>query len=137
MNGRLLRIIVTSSLIFILGINLVLFTIVQPSTYVHNYTDTGFNFLYMQNYHYEYKGFQYFFEYISTFPGLINSHNTINHVAAILSREISYTGYTVVDAMIGVLDVMSSPVQLIITFILDIINNIIWIFELFIPHYFS
>lgn len=137
MDSRLLRIIVLSTFVFILGANLVLFTIVQPGTYVHNYVEYAPNFVFMNKYHYNYRGFKDFFDYISTFPGLINSHLTVNRMAAILSREISYTGYTIVDAVLGVFDILSSPVQLIITFILDIFNNVVWIFTFFLPHYFS
>lgn len=87
---------------------------------------------------YEYRGFAYFFDYLSTFPGLANSFETINKISALFSGQFNPTDYSVVNAIIGVLWVLWSPVQLLFTFVIDIFNDLLWVLFFFVPkHWFA
>lgn len=136
MFSRSIRILVIVSLIFVIAANFVFFSVSQDA--FDNNQQWGSFFVYAHNNnHYEYRGFKYFMEYLQTFPGLQNSINTVNNVAGVLSMQIKYTGWTVADWFIGILMILGSPVQLLICFVLDIVNNLIWLFSFFLPHVFS
>lgn len=133
MFGRSIRIIVLSSLVLLIIVNLVFFTITNSAALNNNWA-----FIEVLNpnvsSHYEYRGFKYFFDYISTFPGLANSMNALNMALNLLSSQYDLTGINALNAILGVFWLLISPVTLFVTFILDIINNVVWVFGFFIPN---
>lgn len=134
MFSRSLRIIILSSVVVLFVLNLVYFTIVNNSELSNNWTVIHV-FDHENISHYNYKGFAYFFEYISTFPGLGNCQNAINLGLTMLSGSSDISGYNVVDAILGVLYLLATPVTILVTFVLDIINNFIWVIGFFIPYF--
>lgn len=133
MFGRSIRIIVLSSLALLVIVNLVFFTITNSAALNNNWV-----FIEVLNpnvsSHYEYRGFKYFFDYISTFPGLANSMNALNMALNLLSSQYDLTGINALNAILGLFWLLISPVTLFVTFVLDIINNVIWVFGFFIPN---
>ena len=134
MFSRSIRIIFLASLIFVIGANYVFFATAQD---VFNNNDwVSLHFISMHNQStYEYRGFKYFFEYMKTFPGLANSHNTVSTIAGIINNQVSYTNNDVLNVLLNILTIISSPVQLIICLVVDIFNNLVWLFTFFIPNF--
>lgn len=129
---RAIRTIVVSSLIFLVLVNLVAFTITKDFSsgdwhIIHTDINGGSEF--------KFRGFKYFMEYISTFPGLANSGNLLNLGLNLLSGQANLTKVGWADAIIGVFYLLVSPITLIVGFILDIINNAIWVFGFFVPNW--
>lgn len=133
MFSRAVRIIVLSSLIFVLGANLVFFTITQNGVTGNDWVLIGTSVT--RPGEFKFRGFKYFMDYVSTFPGLTNSLNWINQALNLLSGQGTITSVGPVDAMIGVFYLLISPVTLIVTFILDIVNNAVWVFGFFLPNW--
>lgn len=131
MLKRSLVVVVLFATIILLTGNLVLFSITNNGA-------TGNNWLgevqFGVNGNYEFRGFQYLYQYVSTFPGLTNSLNVINTVVNTITGQFSVSGNNVIDAILGIFYVLVTPVSLIITFIIDIFNNIVWVFGFFLPH---
>lgn len=133
--GRGLRIIILSCLVFVVVANLAFFAFAQNGVWSNGWV--AIKVFGKQDYSdYKFRGFADLYKYISTFPGLTNSISVVNNVAAIISGEVSYTGWTVVDAILGVLTIIGSIAELIFAFIGDIINMFIWLFGFFIPNWF-
>lgn len=136
--GRSIRIIVLSLAVFIIVANLAFFTLSQSNFLGYDWVAINIYNPNSINVNYEYRGFAYFFEYLSTFPGLNNTVQTWNYVAALVSGQFAPTDWSVVNAILGVLFLLWSPVQLIITFVIDILNDVLWILFFFIPkHWFA
>lgn len=133
MFGRAIRIVVLSSLVLILGTNLVFFTITQNGNTGNDWVIIGTAV--SRPGEFKFRGFRYFMDYISTFPGLTNSMNMINYSLNLLSGQADLSHIGVLDAVVGVFNLLISPVTLFITFILDILNNLIWLFGFFIPNW--
>lgn len=131
MFSRSIRIIVVSSLIFVLGVNLVAFTLTQTAGGEWSIIQTSLN----GGTQFKFRGFKYFMSYISTFPGLGNSLNTINLGLNLLSGQGGLTNVGWADALIGVFYLLVSPITLLVTLVLDIINNLIWLFGFFVPNW--
>lgn len=138
MTKRLISIIVLSVVCLVIVANLVLFTITQDGF-------TGNDWIHINIYNesvfarsnYKFVGLTEIFSYLETFPGLSNSLTTINMVARTVSGQFNVTDYTVVNAILGVLFVLWSPVQLIFTFVIDILNDVIWVIGFFLPKAFN
>lgn len=131
--ARAIRIIVLSSLIFLVLVNLVAFTITQDFTtgdwhIIHTDINNGSEF--------KFRGFKYFMDYVSTFPGLGNSTNLLNKGLNLLSGQGELTTVGWIDAIIGVFYLLVSPITLLVGFVIDIINNAIWVFKFFVPNWF-
>ena len=131
---RGIRILILSCLVFVIIANLLFYSFSLQGAYSSQWVYIKvFDF---RQAHYEYRGFSYFYQYLSTFPGLTNSISTVSHVAAILSGDVSYTNITVLDALISIGSLLATPVQLIICFVSDLINIVIWLFAFFVPNWF-
>lgn len=128
-----IRIIVIASLTFLVVANLAFFTLSQNSFLGYNWVAIDIYNPNTININYEYRGFGYFFEYLSTFPGLMNTMETIKAVGSFLTGQFSPTDYNVVNAILGVLFMLWSPIQLIITLVTDIFNDAVWIIWFFVP----
>lgn len=133
MFSRSIRFIVLSSLILILGTNLVFFTIAQEGGSTNDWVIIGSNVL--RPGEFKFRGFKYLMNYISTFPGLTNSMYILNYGLNLLSGQGSLTDIGFLDAVVGVFYLLVSPITLFVTFILDVINNLIWLFGFFIPNF--
>lgn len=134
MLKRSLFFIVISASVLLIGANLVLFTITQNGATGNDWLiDVPFGV----SGTYEFRGFMYLYKYLSTFPGLTNSLNVVNTVANTVTGQFDVTGYGVLDAVLGVLLVLITPINLLITFVIDVISNIIWVFNFFIPNFIS
>lgn len=128
-----IRIIVIASLTFLVVANLAFFTLSQNSFLGYDWVAIDIYNPNTININYEYRGFGYFFEYLSTFPGLMNTMETIKAVGSCLTGQFSPTDYNVVNAILGVLFMLWSPIQLIITLVTDIFNDAVWIIWFFVP----
>lgn len=135
MMSRSVRIITISSLIFVLIANLAFFAFQQNGVWSNNWVTLKVFGKEVGNY--EYRGFRYFYQYLSSFPGLTNSISVVNQIARIVSGGVHYTGFVVVDAIIGVLTIIGSTAELLFAFIADIINMFIWLFGFFVPTLYS
>lgn len=136
MFSRSIRIIVLTCLIFAIGANYVFFATAQDVFDNNNWIT--FHFISQHNVaEYEYRGFKYFMEYMKTFPGLANSHNTVSTIAGIINNQVSYTNSDVLNVLLNILTIIGSPVQLIICLVIDIFNNLVWLFSFFIPNFIS
>ena len=89
MFSRAVRIIVLSSLIFVLGANLVFFTITQNGVTGNDWVLIGTSVT--RPGEFKFRGFKYFMDYVSTFPGLTNSTDFINKSLNLLSGQGNIT----------------------------------------------
>ena len=136
MFSRTIRIVVLACLAFVIAANYVFFFTAQDAISQNHWQ--SFHFISMHNVSdYEYRGFKYFMEYLSTFPGLANSHNTLSTIAGIINNQVSYTNNDVLNVLLNILTIIGSPVQLVICFVVDLVNMLIWCFSFFIPTFFS
>lgn len=133
MFSRLIRIIVLSSLVLMLGTNLVFFTIAQNGATGNDWVIIGTSV--SRPGEFKFRGFRYLMDYISTFPGLTNSLNTINYGLNLLSGQGQLTSVGWADAIVGVFYLLVSPITLLITIVLDIFNMLVWLFGFFIPNF--
>lgn len=85
----------------------------------------NFNSFHTYDNAYEWKGFQWFFERLSTFPGLYYTVNACNTYANIISN-FTITNIGVLDTVLAILRILTTPLILINTVLVDIINTVIW-----------
>lgn len=132
--GSVVKYIVISLLIFVLTANLAIFIFSQDG-YVGNefYKPNEYLYGYFVNTraHYEYRGFADFFNFMRTFPGLNISLNALNEFVLIMSFKMPV--HNVLDVVAGILKVISLPVNLMISFVADIVNIFRWVFGYLIP----
>lgn len=72
-----------------------------------------------------YVGFESFYNLLGTFPGLRYTQGITSTYLDIVSGY-DVTGIGILDALIGVVRILTAPMLLGITIVTDIINNVIW-----------
>lgn len=72
-----------------------------------------------------FRGFSWFYEKIETFPSI---NNTINFVTKLrdFSTWVTGTPSDIIGALIWIGKILTFPVSLVIVFLVDIVNNILW-----------
>lgn len=78
-----------------------------------------------------YKGFEWFFDRISSFPGPAVTHGYLMTYSNILTG-FSITGNWGIDFLLAIFRILSTPLLFVITVTLDILNNAIWFIRFFV-----
>lgn len=72
-----------------------------------------------------YVGFEKFYNLLGTFPGLRYTQGITSTYLDIISGY-NVTGIGVIDALFGLVRILTAPFLLTITIVTDIINNVVW-----------
>lgn len=131
--NRLLRIICLGLGSYLLVINVILWA-TDPEVNMlllkqYNITEEIYlidKFQIMHNYNMtHYRGFKWFFDNLSNFPGPSFTHGMLMTYANIISGY-SITGNWGLDFLLAIFRILSTPLLLTITITMDILNNAIW-----------
>lgn len=76
----------------------------------------------------KFVGFKELFEYIETFPGISHSSYILNKYTNIISNYKVVDG-GILDAIIAIFRLLTAPVLLSVTIVIDVFNNIRWFFN--------
>lgn len=74
----------------------------------------------------EYKGFRWFYEKLSTFPGLNTTISTFNKMANIVNVFDTGEPGNIIEFLRSILMILTAPVVLFFTIMLDVVNLIGW-----------
>lgn len=74
---------------------------------------------------YGYVGFEKFYDLLSTFPGLRYCQGITSTYADIVTGY-NVTNVGILDAILAIFRILSTPLLLSVTIIADIVNNVIW-----------
>lgn len=72
-----------------------------------------------------YFGFRYFFNKLSTFPGLRYCTDAITKYGNIITN-FKVTDITILDVLIAIFRIITTPIVLLFTFLTDIMSNLYW-----------
>lgn len=133
--GRFVKIIVLTLGIYVLTMNVILWAN-DPSVNVllnaENPISIDKYFYSFANFHgynvTHFRGFSWFFDKLSTFPGLASSHKMLSTYANIVSG-FKVTNNGILDTILAILRLLTTPINLGVTLVIDIINNAIWFFS--------
>lgn len=75
-----------------------------------------------------YRGFEWFYDRFSTFPGLSATTNVITNYANIL-RGFSITNNFFLDVLIAIGKMLTTPILLVVTLATDIMSILWWMFS--------
>lgn len=132
-GNRFIKIIVLTLGIYLLTANVILWA-TEPSVNLQliysNFTTHNLNeFSGFKGFHdfgmVNFKGFKWFFDRISTFPGPTFTHGVLTTYTDILSG-FSITGNWGLDFLLAIFRITSTPILLSITIVVDIVNNGLW-----------
>ena len=122
---------ILSSIFILLGVYLVIINIIcwansEQVAKVYASTLDGGTYNYWHNTSMNtYKGFRWFYEELSTFPGLAATLGTLNQ----LGKFVNPLGSTPNDLWSWVVyigQILSAPIQLLVTVVVDVIRNLVW-----------
>lgn len=124
-TGRLIKTIFLILGIYIIAVNIILWANNNEHSIFSNTSEivaVG-NYQYFHEQCESFKGFQWFFERISSFPALEQSYG------AVLKYKNIITGASDLGPFFGTIAILNSPVELFVKFCTDFINIVIWFFE--------
>lgn len=132
--NRVVKIICMTLGIYLLTANIILWAndpsvnvLLNQNNPIH--INEFFNFASFHGYNAtNFKGFGWFFDKISTFPGLSSTHKMMMTYGNIVSN-FHVTDNNIVDAILGILRLLTTPINLTVTLFIDILNNAIWFFS--------
>lgn len=134
--GRAWRIIFSIVCILILLVNLSMF-VTENQGFASSWWLTIHYYHPLGNTDFKFRGIEYFSRYIETFPALQNCQELVAKISTFINGDFHTSYGNVIDAINGVLMILASPVEIALAFLIDIYNNLVWIFGFFFPNWFS
>ena len=132
-GNRFVKILFITLGLFVLVVNLIYWAnqplVISPTYYINNN-----EFIVMFDRHQSFIGFSDFFKFLETFPGLTTTIVTLRTWGDIISN-FSITNIGFLDALIGIFRLITTPIALSMTIIVDLFRNIIWFVTLLSGNY--
>lgn len=146
-NNRFIKIIVLVLGVFILALNFIIYlnqgvVVLNESSFsihdipidilldpekLNKYLDSMYFYDYNTDYSMQsYFGFGYFFDKFSQFPGLTHTLDMLRSFGNVVGN-FSVTGNNIIDFVIAIFRVISTPIAIGMTLFMDIVHNLIWI----------
>lgn len=79
----------------------------------------------------EFRGFQWFFDKLSTFPAFKFTYDVIITKWLNLAGDFDWTGVAFIDFIYAIFRVILAPFALLGTILVDLFNNLMWFFSFF------
>ena len=129
-TSRLIKIIVMVLGIYLLIVNVVSWTMdgdvntMSVATMLSSEDQATFYKFHNANFT-NFKGFEWFFNYLETFPGPATTRMLLSNYSDIVNNySVSSNG--IIDFIAAIWRILSTPLLLVITLVIDVIRNALW-----------